>query len=198
MTCKTHFRNIMSSAFFSAFRIFFSKNSPHGDILHVYFIQPESAAQAAPTKINNQRSATSIGSGDESDSRLSDHSEMQAPLNEDGQATVGSIQSGIPKRQTVIIEPEKLYREMEIIEKMENLGIVKDWNDKNSLKNLKSRNVDTLLISWPIRSKQKNRRLFPLAHYHNDKPDPHKPIFPGRLRLRSHKALSSFSLDKPS
>ena len=126
MTCKTHFRNIMSSAFFSAFRIFFSKNSPHGDILHVYFIQPESAAQAAPTKINNQRSATSIGSGDESDSRLSDHSEMQAPLNEDGQATVGSIQSGIPKRQTVIIEPEKLYREMEIIEKMGNLGIVKD------------------------------------------------------------------------
>jgi len=76
----------------------------HGEILHVYFIQPESAAQAAPTKKNNQ-----VGSGDESDSRVSDHSEMQAPLNEHGQATIGSIQSGIPKRQTVVVEPEKLY-----------------------------------------------------------------------------------------
>jgi hypothetical protein len=77
----------------------------HGEILHVYFIQPESAAQAAPVKTNKLN-----GSGDESsDSRVSDHSEMQAPPNNDGQATMGSIQSGIPTRQTVVHEPEKLY-----------------------------------------------------------------------------------------
>jgi hypothetical protein len=90
----------------------------HGDILHVYFIQPETATQSdrvTTTSNNRNPSATSLAShlshtsGDESDSRLSDHSEMQAPANSNAQAPFGSSQTDVPTRQTVILEPEKLY-----------------------------------------------------------------------------------------
>ena len=85
----------------------------HGDILHVYFIQPETITQTEAKTVNNRNpSATSLGShlSESAESDLS--TEMQAPANTNAQAPLSSSQTDIPARQTVIVEPEKLYRKV--------------------------------------------------------------------------------------